>query len=61
MHIILHQPALERVIFSIINLPLSAKYKRTLKAKNLRYIADNDIIFPVSSFAEVVYEICKCK
>ena len=46
---------------SIINLFLSARYKWTLKAKNLRYIADNDIIFPVSSFAEVVYEICKCK
>ena len=46
---------------SIINLFLSARYKWTLKAKSLRYIADNDIIFPVSSFAEVVYEICKCK
>ena len=29
--------------------------------KNLRYIADGDIIFPVSRFTEVVYEICKCK
>ena len=32
-----------------------------LKVKNLRYIADGDIIFPVSRFTEVVYEICKCK
>ena len=46
---------------SIIKLLLSARYKRNLKAKNLRYIADSDKIFPVSSFAEVVYEICKCK
>ena len=38
-----------------------SKFTRTIKEKSLRYIADSDIIFPVSSFAEVVYEICKCK
>ena len=44
---------------------LSDSYRQNtneiLKAKNLRYITDNDIIFPVSRFTEVVYEICKCK
>ena len=38
-----------------------SKFTRTIKEKSLRYIADSDIIFPVSRFAEVVYEICKCK
>ena len=37
------------------------RYKWILKVKNLRYIADSNIIFPVSRFTEVVYEICKCK
>ena len=46
---------------SIINLFLSARYKWILKVKNLRYIADSNIIFPMSRFTEVVYEICKCK